>query len=367
MIRERRKGVWQVVVYVGRDPVTKKERHLRRTVHGTKTKARELERRLKVDVGDGRLVGTEETMNDLLARWLELAAPNLSPKTVYTYRRLIERHIAPALGTLKLSKVTPARIDAFYAHLRATLSPKSVRNAHGIVRRACAQAVRWGWIATNPAADATPPPLRQPEIHPPAPAEVAGVIDAAQRVDPDFAMFLWLAATTGARRGELAALQWRDIDFDAGELVVERALVAVSGELIVKDTKTHQARRIALGVPTIARLREHRARALERATTGGYELGPMLWLFPSPAGTPWHPDTISARYRRLAKAAGVSTRFHDLRHFAATQAIGTGHAVRTVSGRLGHRNPATTHNVYSHFLKASDREVAEQLEDLLAG
>lgn len=365
MIRERRKGVWQVVVYVGADPITKRERRIRRTVHGTKTAAREVERRLLIEVGDGKLSGTEETMNDLLTKWLELAAPDLSPKTVYTYRRLIERHIAPALGTLKLSKVTPARIDAFYAHLRATLSPKSVRNAHGIVRRACAQAVRWGWIATNPAAEATPPPLRQPEIHPPTPEEVAGLVRSARDVDPDFATFLWLAATTGARRGELAALQWRDVG-DA-ELVIERALVAVDGELIIKDTKTHQARRLALGPSTVVMLEAHRARALQWATAGGYELGPMLWLFPSPAGTPWHPDTISARYRRLAKAAGVSTRFHDLRHFAATQAIGTGHAVRTVSGRLGHRNPATTHNVYSHFLKASDREVAEQLEDLLAG
>lgn len=367
MIRERRKGVWQVVVYAGRDPVTKKERHVRRTVHGSKKAARELERRLQVDVGDGRLAGTEQTVDDLLAKWLEHSTPDLSPKTSYGYRRLVERHVAPALGTVKLSKLTPARIDAFYGRLRSDLSPKTIRNVHALLHRACAQGVRWGWITTNPAANASPPRLVKPEIHPPTPAEVAALLRRALEVDPDFGTCLWLAATTGARRGELAALQWRDVKLDTSELLIERALIAVDGELIVKDTKTHQERRIALGARTVELLETHRDRALERATAGGVELGPMLWLFPSPAGSPWHPDTISARYRRLATDAGISTRLHDLRHFVATQSLAGGAAVRTVSGRLGHRNPATTHNVYSHFIEAADRDVADQVEDLLAG
>jgi integrase len=88
------------------------------------------------------------------------------------------------------------------------MAPATVRQVHAIVRRALDQAARWGWIAANPAALASPPRLGSAEIRPPTPEEVSRLLETAYQADPDFAVLVWLAATTGARRGELCALRW---------------------------------------------------------------------------------------------------------------------------------------------------------------
>ncbi len=363
---DRGRNVYQVVVYAGTDPITGKERRIRRTVRGTKTEARTLERRLLLEVADGARTGTDLAVADLLAAWLDHVGPDLAATTTREYRRLIEKTIGPELGKTRVSKLTPARIDRFYGALRRDgLAPKSIRNIHALLGSALHQAVKWGWVPTNPATNATPPRAVASEIHPPDADAVVRLLKRALDEDPDYGTFLWLAATTGARRGELAALQWRDVDLEAETLLIERAIAVVDGDLIVKDTKTHQARRIALGAPTIAVLDRHRSRALERAEIGGYYIEADSWVFHAPSGAPWHPDTLTSRYRRLADLEGIAARLHDLRHFVATQALAAGVPVRTVSGRLGHRNAATTHNVYAHFVEASDRVLAEALDDLL--
>jgi integrase len=83
--------------------------------------------------------------------------------------------------------------------------------------------------------------------------------------------------------------------------------------------------------------------------------------------TPWYPDSASRRFRRACDDAGLKdVRLHDLRHYVATRLLSAGVDVRTVAGRLGHRNAATTLNVYSHFVPEADQEAAEILGRLSA-
>jgi integrase len=98
------------------------------------------------------------------------------------------------------------------------MAPATVRQVHAILRRALDQAARWGWIPANPAALASPPRLGSAKIRPPTPEEVSRLLETAYEADPDFAVLLWLAATTGARRGELCALRWGHVDLEAAEL-----------------------------------------------------------------------------------------------------------------------------------------------------
>jgi integrase len=132
------------------------------------------------------------------------------------------------------------------------MAPATVRQVHAILRRALDQAARWGWIPANPAALASPPRLGSAEIRPPTPEEVSRLLEAAYGADPDFAVLLWLAATTGARRGELCALRWGSIDLEAAELLILRSLFQAAGRLVEKDTKTHAARRLALSEDSVA-------------------------------------------------------------------------------------------------------------------
>jgi integrase len=137
---------------------------------------------------------------------------------------------------------------------------------------------------------------------------------------------------------------------------------------VLKDTKTHAARRIALDPETLSALAAHRKRLEFRAALCRVDVGPDGFVFTATVdgSQPLHPDTITGAFSRICRRAGLSSvRLHDLRHLHATQLLAAGVPVRTVSGRLGHANAATTLNVYAHFLEASDREAAHVISGLL--
>jgi integrase len=218
----QRGNTWQVIVHAGRDPLTGKRRNPTGTAH-TKREAQALRARLLTQVDEGRRPATDATVAQLLERWLEMA--DLAWSTRVTYKGYIERTILPTLGHLPLRRLDTATLDRFYTELRVRggvggrpMAPATVRQVHAILRRALDQAARWGWIPANPAALASPPRLGSAEIRPPTPEEVSRLLETAYEADPDFAVLLWLAATTGARRGELCALRWGSIDLEAAEL-----------------------------------------------------------------------------------------------------------------------------------------------------
>jgi integrase len=202
------------------------------------------------------------------------------------------------------------------------------------------------------------------ELKPPDPNQVVRVFHLAQESDPELATFIMLAASSGARRGELLALRWSDIDLDRGRLSIERGIVRVGDDLIEQGTKTHQSRRISLDAGTVAALRAHEALMIGRAQAAAGTITPQSFVFSHSVdcSSPWHPDSTSRAFRRVCQQAGIKdVRLHDLRHYVATRLLAAGVDVRTVAGRLGHRNPSTTLNVYSHFVPESDQEAAEKL------
>jgi integrase len=368
----QRGNAWQVIVHAGHDPITGKRRNLTGTAR-TKREAQALRARLLNQVNEGKRPATDATVAQLLARWLEVA--DLAWSTRVTYQGYINRTILPALGDVPLRRLDTATLDRFYTTLRARggsggkpLAAATVRQVHAILRRALGQAGRWGWIPANPAALASPPRPGPTDIRPPSPEELSQLLETVYEADPDFAILLWLAATTGARRGELCALRWSNVDLDAGELLIVRNLIVRGGQLLEKDTKTHAARRIALFDDSVALLDEHQHRCAQRAQTCGATLMPDAYVFSfDPAGRqPMNPDSVTHRFGRLVKQLGLRARLHDLRHYAATQLIAGGVDVRTVSGRIGHAGGgATTLRVYTHFQAAADRRAAQLLEQTL--
>ncbi len=147
-------------------------------------------------------------------------------------------------------------LDRFYRDLLARgsrgrpLSPATIRRIHGILRRALQQGVRWGWLGVNPAAAASPPRVPRVEVKPPTPNDLARVLRLAETRDPELVVFVRVSAATGARRSELVALRWSDVDLDRCVVSIERGIVMGPNGLVEKDTKTHQARRVALDEAT---------------------------------------------------------------------------------------------------------------------
>jgi integrase len=372
-IRQRGGGSWQVRVSLGeRDPETARYRYVERHVRGRKRDAERVLAELITEVeAGGHRQRRRRTVSELLDRWMEhIEALGRAPSTLVRNRSVINTNINPTLGRLDVVKVGPADIDALYARLlRSGLNPLTVRKSHAILSAVFNQAVKWGWVDRNPVLRTTPPSSRVREIQPPTSAELRRLLDACVRDHADLGSLIYVAATTGARRGELCGLRWSDVDLELATLTVARSISDAGGAVSVKDTKTHQTRRIALDPTTVAVLRDHRLLVDERARAAFVELAPSayVWSQALDAASPYRPDRVTGAFRSLRDRLGLPhVTFHTLRHFAATTLAAEGVGVRTIAGRLGHANPGITLRTYAHFLDAADREAATAIGKVLA-
>jgi integrase len=310
------------------------------------------------------------TLADLLDRWLETVAPERSPYTMKEYRRMATTSIKPVIGTVPLAKLTGARLDTFYRSLTDRgLSSGSVRRHHFLLHAALGRAVKWGMVPLNPADRSTPPGLSHSTVSAPDVADVQRLIRATETSQPIVAAAIALAAVTGARRGELCALRWSDVNWPRRILTIARSLTVIDGVATEGQTKTHQRRGVALDDALFALLEKRRADQGAYARQVGVDLVPDPFILSSSAdgGQPYQPDTLTDYYKRAAKRLGITTHFHELRHFAATTAIAGGIDVRTVAGRLGHADASVTLRVYAHALEARDRELAGLLGSAVLG
>jgi integrase len=183
----------------------------------------------KVAQGD-TATGTK-TVGELLNEWLaHCETLGRSPTTMREYNRLTEKTVRPEIGHLRLSKLTSRDLDRLYAKLTAKGNKATtVRRVDALIAAALHQAERWGDVDRNVSRRASPPPVHAAQVDAPAPEEVQAILAAAEAVEPTLAVLLLLGALTEARRGELCALRWPDIDFDAGTLSIARSIYEVAG------------------------------------------------------------------------------------------------------------------------------------------
>ncbi len=368
LIQKRGSESWRIRAYVGRDADGTK-RYASKTVRGARKDAEPELSRLLVEVDEGRhAAAVPMTFGQLLDRWLAVKKLAVEPTTLSSYEWVARTYVRPALGDRKVAALRPIELDGLYAELSERgLSPRMVRICHTVIRQALELARRWGLIARSPAVDATPPRQVRHEVTPPTVDEVRELVAAARAEDLEFGTYLWVLAATGCRRGEGCALRWSDVDLDAGQLTIRRSIAMTDDHPYEKGTKTHQSRRIALDDATVAELRVHRLRMQERALALGVRLADDAHLFADVEGRPWRPDVCTNRFTRLRDRLGMHTvRLHDLRHFVATVLGDGGVPIATISSRPGHRDAATTLNIYTHALPATDQHAAAYLGSLLS-
>jgi integrase len=277
-IRELPSGSFQVIVYAGTDPLTKKPRYIRETLK-TYGAAEVALTRLQGQVDQNRHPKTDITLGHAISRWLEIAT--LEDTTRDRYEDLVRLYIGPVLGDLAAGKLDAELLESFYARLqrcrdlcggrrRAShecrpLSGSTVRKIHYVISAALEQAVRWRHLGVNPAALAIAPSANRTDPDPPSAEEAAAVIGAAWG-DPDWGLLLWVVMVTGMRRGEISALRWRHVDLATDTLMVQRANAEARSGVKEKQTRTGQQRRIAIDAQTAALLRAHRERWEQRVS-----------------------------------------------------------------------------------------------------
>jgi integrase len=380
-IKERSPGRWLVTVEVPRDARTGSRRRKRFTVVGTRRDAQAARREaLAKRDREGPVITQDWSLSDWLERWLEgdRNAGHVSAKSHDRYRVVIERHLTPALGRLKLDELRPDQIaqakDAWLSGRRSTarqpLSAATVHKHLVVLRRALAEAVKLRLIAVNPADDIQSPSVRPlTERRALTEEEIRLLITAARGTRYDLPIRLTLA--TGLRQGELLGLRWDDVDLDAGTLSVRRTLSYVAGALIFGPPKTDRSRRvIELSAASVSALRDHRTEQYSRRLMLGPAWQENDLVFPSTLGAPWLSRVLYRGFRQVVNRSEIanaeSVTWHCMRHTAATQWLLHGVDVFTVSRRLGHASAAFTMDVYGHMLRGQQREAAESLDHLLA-
>ncbi|MCL6563277.1 MAG: site-specific integrase [Firmicutes bacterium] len=360
---------------LGRDPVTGKRRQRTETYHGDRKSAEARWREVQREIDQGLTVDPRRrTVSDLFDYCLEAVWPQaLAPTSLLDYQRKVKTYLRPAFGAIRLRQLTPDVIQRGYAALarqgargNRPLSPKTLAVIHAVFRAALSEAERIGWIPRNPArlVRVPTPPEREPQLWTAAQWQAVW----RQVEATPWGLAVWLAATTGLRKGEILGLRWQDIDWEAGTLRVAQAQHYLpGGEIAFGPPKTPRSRRtLALGPETVAVLKAHRKRQAERKLALGDAYDDCGLVVQGPAGGPVRPRTLIAWFHRACAAAGAPRiHFHDLRHLHATVLLAAGVPVRVVSERLGHARIQTTLQIYGHVLPTQDQDAAALLEQLL--
>jgi integrase len=306
---------------------------------------------------------------EYLSKWLASIEAAVRPATACRYRQMVERHLTPGLGGVRLTKLSAVHLSSFYAdRLAAGLSPTTVNNQHMILHRALDQAVKWRLIPLNPCDAAEPPRRAQPEIATWTAAQARTFLRGT--ADSPLGAVFRLALLTGMRRGELLALRWQDVDLVRGTLAVRRTLTRDKDDhWQMGEPKTAAGRRsIALPPSCVAALKRHHARQRERTMAHRDVWQEHGLVFERGDGAMLHPNVLDATFHREAAALGLPRiRFHDMRHTAATLMLEEGVHPKIVQERLGHSSIKMTLDRYSHVSMDMQRHAADALDAAIGG
>ncbi len=312
------------------------------------------------DFGAGSL-----TVEKYLKQWLASSAKaRLSPRTHANYAHHVDRHIVPALGRVKLGRLTSLQVQRLYDAKRDEgLSAGTVRYIHAILHRALRQAqMRWKLIGRNPADDVELPKIGQKKSNVLSLEQVDLFLAAARETGDRYEALYHVAFFCGLRIGEILGLGWEHVDFRKHELHVRRQLQRMRDGtgLVLVQPKQDEQRTVALGDRVAAALRAHRLRQNEERLRRGSGYDDRGFVFATGRGTPLEAGNVVKRsFKPLLVRAGLpNIPFHATRHTCATVMLSRGVDARTVQEVLGHRDVATTLRFYSHVLPNMRRRAA---------
>jgi len=312
---------------------------------------------------DGGFVFDAKNMDveEYMKRWLDDSVKGTVRASTYaSYEGQVRHYIIPAIGCIKLGKLTPAHVQHLYREMQDRgLSARTVRYTHAVLRRALKQAKRWGMVDRNVAEDVDPPRLKRDEIQPLDREQTCRLLGAAE--GDRLHAFYVVAVTAGLRPGEMLALRWSDVDLEVGTLRINRAL---SGGEFTTPKTPRSRRKVELSNIARVALRAHRKLQLE-----GQMKKAGLWkdhglVFPSTVGTPLSHRNVVRAFKALLKRADLpaETRLYDLRHTCATLLLNSNVHPKYVQELLGHASIAQTLDTYSHVLKGMDSGIGDAMD-----
>lgn len=376
---EGKRGVsYSAIVDVGNCPINGDRKQKKKTFK-TKKEAEKWLSETIAEVNKGTYIEpAKTTVREWLNDWLKsYGKQNLSPTTYAGYKMIVEMHLIPELGAISLSELKPKHIRDYHSKaleggrkdnkkaLGKGLSPTTVSQHHRVLREALQHALELEMIARNPA-DATKPPRKVKHEINFLPVEDANKIIELFKGSYLY-MPVYLAVTLGARRAEILALRWCDVDLKRNTATIGRGLYVTKEQgLFFKEPKNKTSKRsIAISPEVVKVLKKHKktqewqAQLLE----GKYQDNDLICCLQD--GNPLNPNSVSKRFQEVVSKAGIDVTFHGLRHAHASYLLKQGVHPKVVSERLGHSNIGITMDFYSHVAPTLQKEAAAKLDKLL--
>lgn len=364
---------WEARYTAGYDPGTGKQ--IQRSITGKTQK--EVSQKLKAAttaIDEGTYTAPSKM---LVGQWLDIWTTEylgaVKPRTVDSYKTIVRTHLKPGLGAIKLESLAAHTIQNFYNGLstatkdREALSPKSIKNVHGILHKALAQAVANGYIRFNPTDPCVLPKIVKKEIKPLDEAQIAAFLRAIKghRFEDLFIVTIF----TGMREGEVLGLQWDCVDLTKGTLTVNKQLQKVrgsGGEYTLAPTKNGKGRTLAIAPSVVATLHRVKMQQLENRLRYGECYEQNSFVFTDELGRHLKHQTVYLDFKQVMESIGSpETRFHDLRHSYAVASIRSGDDIKTVQENLGHATAAFTLDVYGHVTDQMKQASAARMEQFI--
>ena len=367
-IRKRSDGRWEARFTTGFDPLTGKQ--IQKSIYGkTQKEVRERLTQITSEIDDGTYIApTEETVGEWLDTWLKVyALHSVKPYTYDNYERNCNLHLKPALGKIRISALSAPQIQQLYNQLVIDkgLSPKTVKNIHGVLHRALQQAYKLGKLRNNPTEICDLPRSHRKEINPMEQKEIIAFLHAVK--GHRYEMIYLVTLFTGLRQGEVLGLTWDCIDFDHGTIYVNKQLQKtkkVGGDYVLVPTKNSRSRVVTVAPTVMELLKRQQGTQREWEALAGSEWE-NKWnlVFTNQFGGHLIHLTVYKEFKRIVTEIGLpQERFHDLRHAYAVAAIESGDDIKTVQANLGHATASFTLDVYGHVSQKMRQQSAERME-----
>lgn len=355
---------WEARYTAGFDPGTGKQ--IQRSITGKTQK--EVAQKLKATVAAIDAGTYKEPCKMTVAEWLDIWVSeylkNVKPLTVQNYKKQVEKHLKPALGAAKLEALDAHTIQKFYNSLSDDgLSPKTVKNIHGVLHSALEQAISNDYIHRNPTEACKLPKVVKPEIHPLEPMEISKLLEEAEK--DDYRNLFIVAMFTGMRQGELLGLAWDSVDFKNGIITVKQQLQCTDGNYFLETPKNGKGRTI-LPAPMVmeALVRELQKQNTKRKQAGSAWSNPYNLVFTDALGKNLVRRTVVKHFKKIIQRTDISdtARFHDLRHSFAVTSLCAGDDIKTVQANLGHATAQFTLDVYGHVTQKMRKDSANRMQ-----
>ncbi|MGM0903104.1 MAG: tyrosine-type recombinase/integrase [Bacillota bacterium] len=379
-IEKRGKNSFRLTVVIGYDAKGNPIRERKNVKAKNPTEAKKLLTLFEAEILNGQYMQVEDKMT-LSAfyqnEWIEkYANENLTPDTRQNYINIINKRILPTYGHMKLADIKPMHIVNFVNDLKKNgkrldgkegpLSASSISNCYRAFNNLLSRAAEWKLIKENPAKSIKTPKVKSKKSDVYSKDELSELLMYLEEKPYHWKVLILLALSTGAREGEIAALEWKHIDFEKSTVYIEQSLTEVVGEGVkLKSTKNERCRSVSLPSPLLGMLKKLKVqRTHEKLMVGDMKEWPNhFFIFANEFGKPIRPDSISQWWSRfIEKPKLKKIRFHDLRHTSATLLINEGVHAKVISERLGHADISTTMNIYGHVLAEADQTAASHFD-----